>query len=208
MEHKPGVLHKDADGVSRLVCAVVDPSASYDQPSAAPTMDDPLYRLVAPVVRTAVSTARRLRAAQRTATDRHAVTSSYLDTGAPSIDAMREEQLVDPTCIAIRSYLELGHAGDINDSAELRQALWIAREVVSREDGQEIRRIYIGADDVLYRRLSSAVSVPFVPDSLRYSLLTAYHDHLGHPSAARMASLMRSRYYWPTHARRDGRVHG
>eukprot|EP00966_Prymnesium_polylepis_P044374 1028223-Prymnesium_polylepis.1 len=30
VEHKPGVLHKDADGVSSLVCAVVDPSASYD----------------------------------------------------------------------------------------------------------------------------------------------------------------------------------
>eukprot|EP00966_Prymnesium_polylepis_P111693 2583666-Prymnesium_polylepis.1 len=58
VEHKPGVLHKDADGVSRLVCAVVDPSASHDQPVAAPTLDDPPYRLVAPVVRTAVSTAR------------------------------------------------------------------------------------------------------------------------------------------------------
>ena len=46
VEHKPGVLHKDADGVSRLV---------------------------SPVMRAAVPTARRIRAAQRQDTNRHAI---------------------------------------------------------------------------------------------------------------------------------------
>jgi hypothetical protein len=113
VEHKPGVLHKDADGVSRLVCAATRVPHTY----------------VAPVTRTAVHTARRQRAARRVATDRHDITTSYLDPGAPTIDTLLDEQLSDSTCAAIRSYLETGHAGDARDADELRQALWLAREV-------------------------------------------------------------------------------
>ena len=174
VEHKPGLLHKDADGVSRLVAPVV--------PSAAP--------------RAAVPTARRIRTAQREQTDRDAIITSYLDVGAPPLDTLRDEQQADPVCIAIYRYLDEGHAGDVTDSTDLRQALWLARETCPFVDGRAERRLFT-LDGVIYRRLTSTHSVPFVPASLRPAILTAYHDRLGHPSANRTAALIRERYYWP-----------
>lgn len=174
VEHKPGLLHKDADGVSRLVAPVV--------PLTTP--------------RAAVPTARRVRAAQREQTDRDAIITSYLDVGAPPLDTLRDEQQADPVCIAIHRYLDEGHAGDVTDSADLRQALWLARETCPFIDGRAERRLFV-LDGVIYRRLTATRSVPFVPASLRPALLTAYHDRLGHPSANRTAALIRERYYWP-----------
>ena len=174
VEHKPGLLHKDADGVSRLVAPVV--------PAATP--------------RAAVPTARRIRTAQREQTDRGTIITSYLDVGAPPLDTLRDEQQADPVCIAIYRYLDEGHAGDVTDSADLRQALWLARETCPFVNGRAERRLFL-LDGVIHRRLTPTRSVPFVPTSLRSALLTAYHDRLGHPSANRTAALIRERYYWP-----------
>ena len=63
-------------------------------------------------------------------------------------------------------------------------------------DGRAERRLFT-LYGVIYRRLTSTHSVPFVPASLRPAILTAYHDRLGHPSANRTAALIRERYYWP-----------
>ena len=177
VEHKPGVLHKDADGVSRLVAPALAPPAGRG-------------------ARAPVLTARRNRAAQRATTDRAAITAEYLQPGAPTIDTLRDEQLADPVCQAIRRYLEEGHAGDVADSAELRQALWLARESCPFIEGRCQERLFL-CDDVIHRYLTAETSVPFVPKSLRSAILHAFHDRLGHPSASRTAALIRSRFYWP-----------
>ena len=147
-------------------------------------------------MRAAVPTARRIRQAQRRTTDRQSIVDSYLSTGAPSLDTLRDEQLADPLCIAIRQYLAEGHAGDAANSADLRQAVWLAREVCPFVHGDRQRRLFV-QDDLLYRRLSDDLSVPFVPVALTSDIITAFHDRCGHPSASRTRSLIRSRFYWP-----------
>ena len=216
VEHKPGTLHKDADGVSRLVAyvaphigrlelleaygshhAVSDACANgtllpEHRPRASDSSSSTPWVVVAPVTRAAVPTARRIQADQRVARDKSSITAEYLQPGAPSIDALRDEQATDPECIAIRQYLDVGHAGDVGDRDELAQAAWIAREV--GRHGEE-PRLFV-ADGVLQRRLDGR-SVPFVPASMRHALTHAFHDRLGHPSASRTAALIRARYYWP-----------
>lgn len=179
VEHKPGLLHKDADGVSRLAAAAT---------------------------RAAVPTARRLRAAQRQATDRAAITAEYLSPGAPSLDILRDEQLADPLCISIRRYLADGHAGDVLDSGALRRAAWLAREVCPRSGN----RLIFDRDGVLHRRIIrpsdastgySEADVPIAPASLHHALITAFHDRAGHGSTNRTLGLLRARYYWPDMSR-------
>ena len=192
IEHKPGIIHKDADGVSRLAAPITVP--------------------VAPVRRSAVQTARRVQAQQRDRIgipDRNAILRSYLDNGAPDLATIREEQEADPLCIALRRYLEDGYGGEVADSTELQQAIWMAREVCSLtgRDGQPRRR-YELVDGVIYRRRTpskrrptsqddSPILVPLVPEALRPALLTAFHDRFGHPSHRRLADILLERYYWP-----------
>ena len=216
VEHKPGTLHKDADGVSRLVAYVAahitlpELLAAYGghqavsdactdgtllpehRPRSGASPSSAPWVVVAPVIRAAVSTARRVQADQRVARDKSSITAEYLQPGTPSINVLRDEQAADPECIAIRRYLDVGHAGDVGDRGELTQAVWIAREV--GHDGAHPRMFV--ADGVLYRRLGIR-EVPFVPASMRHALTQAFHDRLGHPSASRTAALIKARYYWP-----------
>ena len=205
VEHKPGIIHKDADGVSRLVCPACLAGNDYTGPTDPEltgfTDPDHVQRLTAdtwvtPVQRAGVLTARRVQHQQRRATDRAAITAEYLQTGAPSLETLRTEQRSDALCIAIRQYLERGHAGDVADTKGLRQAAWLAREVCPYIDGAHRERIFV-QDDLLYRRLTPDLAVPFVPTALRWAIIEAYHDHMGHPSAKRTEALIRSRYYWP-----------
>ena len=192
IEHKPGLIHKDADGVSRLAA--------------------PIAVTVAPIRRSAVQTARRVQLQQRDrlgTPDRESILRSYFDNGAPDLATIREEQEADPLCIALHRYLEDGYGGEVNNSTELQNAIWMAREVCSLtgRDGQPRRR-YELVDGVIYRRRtpsqrrpvtmdSSATLVPFVPEALRPALLTAFHDRFGHPSHRRLADILLERYYWP-----------
>ena len=64
-------------------------------------------------------------------------------------------------------------------------------------NGQPQEKLSVHDGVLYYRRGVAASPVPFVPATLRPLLLTAYHDHLGHPSSQRTASLIRQRYYWP-----------
>ena len=195
VEHKPGLIHKDADGVSRLVSAVTSS-----------------------VARTAVTTARGLQRQQRerVARDRPGIVRSYLDPGGPSLDTLRDEQGGDPMCVAIISYLERGHAGDVLDSNELRAATRLAAEVCPNRRGQPRNRFFVGADGLLYRRAPAApvppsqdpseTAVLVIPESLRHELLTAFHDHAGHRHADAIYALLRERYYWPNMLR-DAKEH-
>ena len=169
VEYKPGALHKDADGISRLASAAT---------------------------RARVTTARTLQAENRQPTSKHEVSRSYLAPGMPNLDAIRDEQRDDPEARAIRQYLEVGHAVDPVDSDALRRAAWLAKEVCPTEDGRIVRRIVV-IDDVLHRQTSRGKHVPYVPHSLRQPIIAAFHDHMGHPSASRVTSLIRRRFYWP-----------
>ena len=188
VEHKPGQLHKDADGVSRLACPIL--------------------------------TARRQLREQRQDTSRSAVNSSYLESKTPDLDVIKDEQCHDPYCVAIANYLVNGNAGDAMDSASLRHATWLAAETCPWDRIDDIRRrhrlrnaksdpaatatatrrMYV-KDDVLYRRINASLSVVVLPRSLVPPILESFHDHLGHPSARRMQSIVGSRFYWPHMAR-------
>ena len=39
--------------------------------------------------------------------------------------------------------------------------------------------------------------VPFVPSQLRQSLMTAFHDNMGHANSQRVRIAIQQRYYWP-----------
>ena len=167
VQHKPGVLHKDADGVSRLVMAV-----------------------------NAAITARKLQAEQRVISSRQAVIASYLNTGAPSLDIIKDEQARDPECAALRTFLARGHAPDPKDNRELNEAIRQAREVSTRVRGEYVRSMTV-VDDTLYHLAQDGTPRIFVPSALRSPLLYAYHDQMGHPSGDRTCALVRQRYYWP-----------
>jgi hypothetical protein len=49
---------------------------------------------------------------------------------------------------------------------------------------------------VLYRRTPSGRML-YVPADLRYPLLVAFHDHLGHIPRDQLMSVLSKRYYWP-----------
>ena len=258
VEHKPGVLHKDADGVSRLVCAVViddDGLAEGSRCRYARPADEPIRRrrdsrrfadwgavperqcrqevrrwamecppssdefaeacaavmaavdgeaeVSSPKTRRRVVTARALQLAARqkrqSATSRTAILQNYLCTGAPNAEALRRAQCVDDDCQRLKMFLFTGSAGDVTSRESLRRANWIAREA---------RRLEV-RDGLLYKRVpvvdAQGVAAPptdadlrmYVPDELRWTMLTAYHDHLGHLGGNRMARVLKRRYYWP-----------
>ena len=201
VEHKPGVNHCDADGVSRLVALAekmgqteydfakelatdLNATGTTSTPSATPLT----------VARAEVPTARRVQAAQRPVTTRTEILRSHLSEGGPSEDTIRDEQREDAECIAIKEYLSTGRTAAVTDNRTLLSAAWLAREASPDADGTARMEV---DDDILFRRLTPTLRVPFVPQSLRQLLLTAYHDQLGHIPRDRILPLLRSGYYWP-----------
>lgn len=179
VEHKPGAIHKNADGVSRLVSPV----------------------LVTPVVRKPVTTARSLQAEARPEMDPADIRRAYLNSGAPSSALLRSEQQDDAECEQLRYYLAHGHAAmpPAIASIDLRRAARLAHEVAPREgrNNPTFQRRVALEDGILYRRLGDDHWVPWVPESLRHQLLTAFHDRMGHQSRDRTYAALAARYYWP-----------
>ena len=194
VEHKPGIVHKDADAVSRLV--------------AVTTVDDTKRR------RAQLLTARRYQEQQRRSETKSEVVNSYLATGAPSLDVLHEEQATDEECQTYLDYLHRGHAADPVDSTELQEAARIAGIAASRSGSsgatrRERRRDgpwnlakfdlrLVERDGVLYRIGAEGSLLPFVPLSLRDAIIASFHDHLGHASYSRTLSMIGARYYWPS----------
>ena len=186
VEHKPGLLHKDADGVSRLAAAVGDaPSDGTASTSA----------------RTAVLTARRLQAARRISADKSAITTDYLSAGAPSLETFRLEQETDPFCIALRHHVA-GTCCHVASSDDLRLALWLRRQSAASyfNDADGLLRRWLVDPSTITTEpdsMQDETSVLVVPATLQSAIIAAYHDHLGHPSRNRTSKLIRSRYWWP-----------
>lgn len=216
VEHKPGALHKDADAISRLV-ATANP-VEFPGTVAPTTASNPTPR------NKRVMTARSKQVAGRTHSTPQEVNLSYLQTGAPSIDMLREEQKDDPECIEIVNYLS-GTLDDITDASDLQRLAKLVRTTSSGTHNQKravatpqgdpteplkiIKRIF-ERDGMLYRvtRLGETSQpeddhwVPYVPSKLRQPLITAFHDRMGHASRDRVRIALQKRYYWP-HMRQE-----
>ena len=178
-------------------------SSVLEEPETGPSGYEPMAALVAATAQAGVAqkkraqivTARRLqgqeRDKRRSKQTRSSVIQSYLSTGAPNKRVLREAQEADADCQAIARFLEVGHAGDVESSEGLKRAVWIAGEA----------RHMLQIDGVLMRQVEKPhgedLWVPYVPDALRWPLLTAFHDHLGHQGKVALSRLLRDRFYWP-----------
>jgi hypothetical protein len=188
VEHKPGQLHKDADGVSRLVCPILTArrhlrqqrqdtsrsavNSSYLEPKT-PDLEiikdeqchDPYCTALA----------------------------NYLVNGHAG-DAMDSASLRHATWLAAET-CPWDRIDDIRRRHRLRNAKSDPTATASAT-----RRMYM-QDEVLYRRINPSLSVVVLPRSLVPAVLESFHDQLGHPSARRMQSIVGARFYWPHMAR-------
>ena len=100
---------------------------------------------------------------------------------------IKEEQLKDPQCRILISYLKHGKLPNNNSKA---------RNVLLREED------YILIDDILYHinmsKHNLAYAALVVPRSLRYIVLNSHHDspHAGHVSVQKMLSTIKNKYFW------------
>ena len=203
VEHKPGSLHKDADGLSRLVAVVGRQKKS-----------------------SATTTARSRQAAARTTHTTAEVQLSYLDTGAPPLKQLQAEQANDSECAEIIDYLA-GNLDDIAGDQDLKRLAKLVRMTSSGTHNQK-RAVHVprGRDDdamkvikrmavhdgVLYRCThverdasneenvsphDGDLWVPFVPAKMRPALIAAFHERMGHASRDRVQGALQKRFFWP-----------
>jgi len=171
IEHKPGALHKDADGISRLVASIDLDRRTYI--NAVQSLNPGSFEFESSrKARTGTTTARSLQAAER-ATRRDSTTHSsiledYLHSNAQSHQAIAEAQQSDPITREIITFLITGLPLDPMSSADLKHNRWLYKE--------SNRCIY--KDNLLYRRVglpedsdsqSPAALRLYVPSSLRHS---------------------------------------
>ena len=239
VEHKPGLLHKDADGISRLVAVTTTDGREQvtallgdDEEDAARAIPELVAKAETisaalqwgerpPVPRKRTTTARSRQAAKRSDSTTAEVDRGYLRTGAPTADQISQEQNTDPECVEIMDYLN-GTLDEISSSEDLKRLARLVRTTTSGTHNQKravatagdgssdqaessikiIRRI-CEDEGTLYRVTrhegteAKDQRVPFVPSQLRQSLMTAFHDNMGHANSQRVRIAIQQRYYWP-----------
>ena len=219
VEHKPGILHKDADAMSRLTTT---------EPKEASCKTESVAAVAAQEKRPGHTTARSRQADARIRQTTAQVQMNYLDTKAPTLKQLRTEQEADPECTEIVDYLH-GNLDDVADDDDLKRLAKLVRTATSSRHNQKravdaprdvggadlkvVKRLAI-FDGVLYRstHLSNGKPdeentpnnppegmqwVPYVPTKLRSALITAFHDRMGHASRDRVKGALQKRYYWP-----------
>jgi len=199
VEHKPGALHKDADGISRLVAHISSSRQTYLH--AIQTLNPNTAELESSrKARTKTTTARSLqadeRAKRRDNTSQSSILEDYLHSNAQSAQTVANAQQADPTTRDIITFLITGLPSDPMSSDDLRHNRWLLKE----------SNRFVYKDGLLYRFVgptnedktfpSSALRL-YVPASLRQLYLISFHEHLCHLGANRMAQVLRARYYWP-----------
>ena len=219
VEHKAGKIHTDADGLSRLVAmlesyrrfewdvqscrlaqqpqvvasvncaqivAEVDGPTGQGEPADGTAGTKKIKRKRRPVV-----TARRLQRAARFErnrnTSRQSIIQSYLTAGGAAKE-MKDQQNSDAETSAFRHYLDTGELPPVVDKDSMAKAHWMVRES---------RHLVLEEGVLVHLRPDNGKTSVYVPEPARETLMTAFHDFLGHQGAFRMLALLRSRYYWP-----------
>jgi len=173
IKHKPGALHKDAEGISRLVASI---DLNRDTYIAAVQFlnPSPFDFESSRKARTRATTARSLQAAERAArsesTTHSSILEDYLRSNAKSHQAIAEAQQSGPITREIITFLSTGLPSDPMSSADLKHNHWLYKE--------SNRCVY--KDNLLYCRVglpedsdsqSPAALRLYVPASLRQSYL-------------------------------------
>jgi hypothetical protein len=129
-----------------------------------------------------------------------------LKNGTPSADALREEQLTDPECIAIKDSM-------FPYAPELDQVKDLSSEDLQNQRAHHLRYIrnqglFVVSDDILYkyewskdeegnRSALPSRRTPVLPSTFRQTVLMAFHDRLGHPNRDRVLSILKRAFWWP-----------
>ena len=162
VEHKPGLLHKDADGISRLVSVTTNDGREQvtallgdDEEDAARAIPELIAKAATigaalqwgqrpPVQRKRTTTARSRQAAKRSDNTTSEVDRGYLQTGAPTAEQIRQEQEADPESVEIMNYLN-GTLDDVSSSEDLKRLARLVRTTTSGTHNQ--RRAVATAGD-------------------------------------------------------------
>lgn len=182
VEHKPGVLHKDADAISRLVTdskGGTDPSANDTPREDCPSLlgdearreDDCGEEMTISAVTSAPigaskhrnATARSVAREQREKRTPEEINASYLATGAPSLRQIQLEQGRDSECQEMVRFLQ-GELDDIENDNDVKRLARTVRRLTSNRHNQRnangpgehistlVQRIVL-EDGILYRVL-------------------------------------------------------
>ena len=219
IEHKPGVAHKDADGVSRIVAPLrLEPSLARimgalrceDAKLAASFRRSverrpAIYALVSllqskvvkpPAQVAAILTARSVQKAEREARNANlskaAVIHSYLKTETPDWATLLKAQDEDPECCRLKC---LARNGDFEELGPVQPDY--ARWLVKQASWLELNEHGILQKRAMRHERGDVPAKPYIPSELRWPFMTAFHDRLGHPGTWRMQQILRKRYYWP-----------
>ena len=220
VEHKSGVTHCDADGLSRLV-AMVESSLTKARNEAdcmVAAMDDSDDHPAQP-------SAHRSRRARRTRKDAH----RCLATGArPRLPVRRTAvtarklQLKDrcerntgmSAHEVFKSYFNADTLGTPLRAAQAKDEecvklrdyieLSVLPPITNQETlmhgrwlARESRHLSVVDGMLVHVHPQTQRMAVYVPRDIRHSLLYAFHDQLGHQGRPRMLGLLGPRYYWP-----------
>ena len=224
VEHKPGALHQDADGVSRLVDLV---AAALTQHT---TAGEPM------TMRACVACRNELRQwatkHQPDGSDylnvRQKVIDAYWETTAPTVaaaritarklqaDARNQRNRSESRTNIQNYYLNTG-APSLDLTREAQQedsdCRYLSDILVSGTAGdphtpdewkrtawalREVRHLEI-RDGILYRvdPVNDGPLRIYVPQSHREAMLNAFHDHFGHRHYTATLKALAARHYWP-----------
>jgi len=204
VEHKAGVLHCDADGVSRLVAAAYKYEQADEERMEARRAESPTESgknsVVAPVIPPATKkrmriptvTARRIQDQDRTdrlkGAGHSAVQTSYLPK-AISREVLSKAQATDSSCQHLMTWMQDKELPAVTNRASLWHSRWVVRQAKHLRVDTEGMLMHVQPDNQL--------ELPYIPTEMREIIMAAFHYSLGHGSEKRVADLLRTRYYWP-----------
>ena len=198
IKHKPGVIHGDADGLSRLavnmendhteIADILMPEGYYISAVA----DSPLTDY-APGVQSLL----RVQEGDEALEDTWAKATKSMASSSKFMAAVKAAQEQDEECCLIRKALEDELPDELGEEGTTR-ALQLAKDKVINEDGIVCKTIlashFSGTGPTVRRQ---AWVIPPL-HGLRMKIMESFHDHplASHIGAKRMLALAIPRFYW------------